>query len=96
MDNLFSLLIIYAVGVMVLLYVTTILPGKKKNKKVREMHASIQVGDTIATIGDIIGKVVERDEETIKLLICEKTGAEMKIVVMAAQTILEKADGSKI
>ena len=96
MDNLFSLLIIYAVGVMVLLYLTTILPGKKKNKKVREMHASIQVGDTIATIGGIIGKVVERDEEPIKLLICEKTGAEMKIVVMAAQTILEKADGSKV
>ncbi len=94
--DLFSLLIIYAVGVIVLLYLTTILPGKRKNKRVRAMHDSIQVGDTVATIGGIIGKVVERDNETLKLLICEKTGTEMKIVVMAAQTILEKADGSAV
>ena len=91
MDNLFSILLIYIIGVAVLMYVLTILPSKRKNKKVREMHDSIAVGDVVATIGGIVGKVVYRDEEIVKILIDEKTGTEMKVVVMAVQTILEKA-----
>ena len=55
------------------------------------MHDSIAVGDEVATIGGIVGKVVYRDDEIVKILIDEKTGTEMKVVVMAVQTILEKA-----
>lgn len=92
MDNLFSVLLIYIIGVAILMYVLTILPGKRKNKQVRAMHDSIVTGDVVATIGGIIGTVVERDEETVKILIDEKTGTEMKVVVMAIQSILEKAN----
>ena len=92
MGNLFSVLLIYIVGVVVLLYVTTILPSKRKNKQVRAMQESIAVGDVVATIGGIVGTVVYRDSEFVKILIDDKTGTEMKVVVMAVQTILEKAE----
>ncbi len=92
MDNLFTILLIYIVGVALLLYVTSILPSKRKNKQVRAMQESIAVGDVVATIGGIVGEVVYRDEEFVKILIDDKTGTEMKVVVMAVQTILEKAE----
>ena len=92
MDNLLSVLLIYIIGVVILMYVLTILPSKRKNKKVRAMHDSIAIGDEVATIGGIVGKVVYRDAEFVKILIDEKTGTEMKVVVMAVQTILEKAE----
>lgn len=94
MDNLFSVLLIYIIGVVILMYVLTILPGKRKNKQVRAMHDSIASGDVVSTIGGIIGTVVERNEETVTILIDEKTGTVMKVVVMAIQSILEKSGSS--
>lgn len=94
MDNLLSVLLIYIIGVVILMYVLTILPSKRKNKQMRAMHESIAAGDVVATIGGIIGTVVERNEETVTILIDEKTGTVMKVVVMAIQSILEKADGT--
>ena len=90
--NVITLLVTYAIGLIVVLYLTTILPGKRKNKQMREMHDSVAVGDRIASIGGIMGTVVERDEESVTMLIDEKTGTTMKIVVMAVQAILDKAE----
>ena len=90
--NVVTLLVTYAIGLIVVLYLTTILPGKRKNKQMREMHDSVAVGDRIASIGGIMGTVVERDEESVTMLIDEKTGTTMKIVVMAVQAILDKAE----
>lgn len=90
--NVVTLLVTYAIGLIVVLYLTTILPGKRKNKQMREMHDSVAVGDHIASIGGIMGTVVERDEESVTMLIDEKTGTTMKIVVMAVQAILDKAE----
>lgn len=58
----------------------------------RQMHDSVAPGDRIASIGGIMGTVVERDNESVTVLIDEKTGTTMKIVVMAVQTILDKAE----
>ena len=90
--NVVTLLVTYAIGLIVVLYLTTILPGKRKNKQMREMHDSVAVGDRIASIGGIMGTVVERDAESVTMLIDEKTGTTMKIVVMAVQAILDKAE----
>lgn len=88
--QLWQVLLIYFVGVVVLLYVITILPGKRKNKKTREMHDSVAAGDQISTIGGIIGTVVQREGETVTILIDPKTGTTMQIVIYAVQSILEK------
>nr|WP_326185030.1 preprotein translocase subunit YajC [uncultured Oscillibacter sp.] len=88
--QLWQVLLIYFVGVVVLLYVITILPGKRKNKQTREMHDSVAAGDQISTIGGIIGTVVRREGETVTILIDPKTGTTMQIVIYAVQSILEK------
>ena len=74
------------------MYFAVILPGKRKNKKTQQMHDAVKVGDTISTIGGILGTVTERDGDTVTLLIDENTGTTMRIVIYAVQSIVEKAD----
>lgn len=85
-------MLIYVVGVVILLYFLTILPEKRKNKKTRQMHDSVKAGDTISTIGGIIGTVTERDGDTVVIRIDEKTGTTMRIVIFAVQSVIEQAD----
>ena len=85
-------MLIYVVGVVILLYFLTILPGKRKNKKTRQMHDAVKAGDTISTIGGIIGTVTERDGDTVVIRIDEKTGTTMRIVIFAVQSVIEQAD----
>lgn len=83
-------MVVWIVGVVVLLYFMTILPGKRKSKKIREMRDSIVPGDEIVTIGGIMGTVLERDEESLRVCIDDETGATMRIVVYAVQSIRAK------
>ena len=83
---------IYSVGLLALMYFAVILPGKRKNKKTQQMHDAVKVGDTISTIGGILGTVTERDGDTVTLLIDENTGTTMRIVIYAVQSIVEQAD----
>ena len=85
-------MLIYVVGVVILLYFLTILPGKRKNKKTRQMHDAVKAGDTISTIGGIIGTVTERDGDTVVIRIDEKTGTTMRIVIFAVQSVIEQAN----
>lgn len=84
--------LIYSVGLLALMYFAVILPGKRKNKKTQQMHDAVKVGDTISTIGGILGTVTERDGDTVTLLIDENTGTTMRIVIYAVQSIVEQAD----
>lgn len=74
------------------MYFAVILPGKRKNKKTQQMHDAVKVGDTISTIGGILGTVTERDGDTVTLLIDGNTGTTMRIVIYAVQSIVEQAD----
>lgn len=91
MEKLGSYLLIYIVGLAIFMFLMVVLPGKRKNKRVREMHDSVKIGDEISTIGGIVGTVVERDANMVKILIDEKTGTTMRIVVQAVQSILTPA-----
>ena len=46
-------------------YMFIIRPESKKKKKLAEMRESLSVGDTITTIGGILGKVVHIDSDKI-------------------------------
>jgi preprotein translocase subunit YajC len=50
-----------------LMYVMLILPQKKKEKKLRLMIDALQVGNSIITIGGIMGKVVNIKEDEITI-----------------------------
>ena len=86
----------------VLLYFMAIRPQKKRDRELKEMQESLQVGDEIVTGGGIVGIVVSVGEDTV---VIETGGAKHKLRiknwaitenVSAAERIKEaKASGKK-
>jgi len=58
-------MLIMIVAMIGIFYFLMIRPESKKKKKLAEMRSSLTVGDTITTIGGIMGKVVHVDDEKI-------------------------------
>jgi len=46
-------------------YFLILRPQKRKERAVKEMRESIQVGDEVTTIGGIVGKVVQVKDELV-------------------------------
>lgn len=66
------------VVVLVLMYFLMIRPQNKKDKQIKEMRNSLNVGDEIITIGGICGKIVKTKEETIVIQVgADKVKFEM-------------------
>lgn len=86
---IWMLMLIYVIGVVVVLYLVTILPAQRKNKKVRAMHDAVKAGDEVTTIGGIIGTVLEREGDSVILLIDSKTGTTMRVVIFAVQSVID-------
>lgn len=51
--------------VLVVMYFLIIRPQKKKDKQMQEMRSNVEIGDSITTIGGIVGIVVSIKEDTI-------------------------------
>ena len=90
------------VVMFVLLYFMAIRPQKKRDRELKEMQQSLQVGDEVVTGGGIVGIVVSVGEDTV---VIETGGAKHKLRiknwaitenVSAAERIKEaKASGKK-
>lgn len=89
--EIWQILLIYVVGIFVLLYCLTILPSKRKNKQMRELHDSIAPGDQVSTIGGIIGTVTDRGDEIVTLRIDDEANVTMRVTIYAVSAIIEKA-----
>lgn len=59
-----------------LLYFVAIRPQKKRDKELKEMQESLQIGDEIVTGGGIVGIVVSVGEDTV---VIETGGAKHKL-----------------
>ena len=57
--------ILMLVVLFVIMYFLMIRPENKRKKKAQEMRDSLKKGDVITTIGGIVGKVVQVNNETI-------------------------------
>jgi preprotein translocase subunit YajC len=57
---------VYLIGLSVL-FLLIILPQKRREKKAREMISALEVGDEITTIGGIVGKIVNINEDIITI-----------------------------
>ncbi len=44
-------------------------PQRKKDKKVKEMHAALKAGDRICTIGGIYGTITKIKDDTVTLAV---------------------------
>ncbi len=59
--------ILMLVVMFALMYFLMIRPENKRKKQAEEMRSSLKKGDTITTIGGIVGKIVRVNEETLVL-----------------------------
>lgn len=51
--------------VIAFMYLLVVRPQKKKDKQMQEMRSNIEIGDTVTTIGGIVGIVTAMKEDTI-------------------------------
>ena len=51
--------------IIVVMYFMIIRPQKKKDKQMQDMRSNIEIGDTVTTIGGIVGIVTAMKEDTI-------------------------------
>ncbi len=51
--------------VLAVMYFLLIRPQKKKDKQLQDMRNNIEIGDTVVTIGGIVGLVVSIKEDTV-------------------------------
>lgn len=89
--QLLLMILAYALALFAILYFAVIMPGKKKNAQMREMHDKIKVGDKVTTMGGLIGTVIWRDTDTVKLLLDEETNSTATFVIYAVQQIIKEA-----
>lgn len=95
MDGQLVLLVI----MMVVMFAIMIIPQRKREKQKRQMLASLQVGDTIRTIGGIIGKIAKvKDEEILIYTGIVGNPSErsmMRFSIGAVETVIKKGNGGK-
>ena len=64
---------IFPLGILVFFYFFFLRPQSKRAKEKKEMIAAINKGAEVVTSGGILGKVVDLDENFVKLEICDNT-----------------------
>ena len=57
--------VLYIVVIIAFLYFIMIRPQRKEQNRVRDMLASIEVGDSVCTTGGFYGIIVDVDEDTV-------------------------------
>ncbi|MGC1181737.1 preprotein translocase subunit YajC [Legionella sp.] len=85
-DGTFSLIMIAAI--FVLFYFMLIRPQNKKAKEHRDLISRLKKGDEIITSGGILAKVVNLNEQYIKVSIAD--GVEISLQKGAVSTVLPK------
>lgn len=85
-DSPFSMIMIFAI--FVLFYIMLIRPQSKRAKQHKNLLANLKKGDEIITSGGILGKVVNLDEQYIKLSISQS--AEIILQKNSVATVLPK------
>ena len=90
MDQLGSLLpLVLLLGVM---YFVLIRPQQQRVKAQRALITSLSVGDEVATIGGILGRIVTIDDETATVETTPGTILRLRRGAIAARTALTDAD----
>ena len=57
--------VLYIVAIIAFLYFIMIRPQRKEQSRVRDMLASLEVGDSVCTTGGFYGIVVDVEEDTV-------------------------------
>jgi len=64
---------LFPLGILVFFYFLFLRPQSKRAKEKKEMIAAMTKGAEVVTSGGILGKVVDMDDNFLKLEICDNT-----------------------
>ncbi|WP_419418850.1 preprotein translocase subunit YajC [Legionella sp. D16C41] len=80
--------LVMLIAIFVLFYFMIIRPNNKRAKEHRDLISSLKKGDEIVTSGGIVAKVVNIEEQFIKISVTE--GVEINIQRNAVVSVLPK------
>lgn len=69
---------LFPLGILLFFYFLFIRPQAKRNKEQKQMLAALTKGAEVVTSGGILGKVVELDDNFVKLEICENSFVQVQ------------------
>ncbi|KAF2959669.1 MULTISPECIES: preprotein translocase subunit YajC [unclassified Thermotoga] len=69
-------------------YFMIILPQRRREKQFQQMISQIKRGDTVVTIGGIVGKVIDIKKDTVKIKTANST--ELEITKRAISTVIKE------
>ncbi len=64
---------LFPLGILVFFYFLFLRPQSKRTKEKKEMIAAITKGSEVVTSGGILGKIVDLDDNFVKIEICDNT-----------------------
>ena len=76
------------IALFVIFYFLLIRPQQKRQKDHRNMVAGLAVGDEIVTMGGVLGKITEVDENFISVEVAK--GTEIRVQKMSVQAMMPK------
>ncbi len=88
------MLIVVAVLLVVVLFVMPMINGKRQKKNVEDLRSSLSVGDTIETVGGIIGviKAIREPVPGRKELVIETGNTSIVVDIQALYTVISHAN----
>ncbi len=85
---IFLLVLLFA-----MFYFLIILPQRRREKQFKEMISNMKRGDTVITIGGIVGKVIDIKKDTVKIKTAMTT--ELEITKRAIASIIKEKEETK-
>ncbi|HEY8541220.1 MAG TPA: preprotein translocase subunit YajC [Pseudothermotoga sp.] len=73
---------------LAMFYFLMILPQRRREKQFRDMISNMKRGDTVVTVGGIVGKVIDIKKDTIKIKTAMTT--ELEVTKRAIATVLKE------
>jgi len=83
-------LLIWLLIIGAMFYFLLILPQRKRDKEFKRMISSLKRGDTVITIGGIVGKVIDIRNDTVKIKVANTT--ELEITKRAIGSVIGKKE----
>ncbi len=79
-------MLIWIIALGAIFYFMLIYPQKKRTKSFKQMMSNLKRGDTIITIGGIVGKVTDLKKNTVKI---KTAGNELEITRRSISSIVK-------
>ncbi len=84
-----DIMLLMLLGVLVFMVIFSLSAGRKEKKKRAELMSSMSKGDTVQTVGGVLGTVVEIKDDEVLLKVDENANTKIRFSKSAIQTVLE-------